>query len=138
VCEGGQKDAVDQPLIDTLQNPYSLLPAWKFGAFFVGVFFLTKVATVHLGEQGIYPASAIAGLADASAVSLSAATMVNHGSLSVPAAGRAVLVAVAMNALAKWIMVLINGNRDLTFWLGGGFVTMTGTGAVLMRLLYTS
>ncbi len=127
----------DPPADLLLQNPYSLMPALKFGLFFVGVFLLSKLATVWWGEQGIYPASAIAGLGDASAISLSAARLVNSGSLSAPAASAAILIAVTMNALLKWILALVNGNRDLAFWLGGGFVTMLGTGAVLMAAMHT-
>lgn len=125
------KDTHELPL----QNPYSLRPALKFGLFFVGVFLLSKVATVHLGEQGIYLTSAIAGLGDASAIALSTAQMVNNGGLSVFAACGAIFIAVTMNALFKWGLAFMNGNRDLAFWLGGGFVTMLVTGGVLMGVV---
>ena len=118
-----------------LQNPYSLLFALKFGLFFVAVFFLSKVATVWFGQEGIFPASAIAGLGDASAISLSAAKLVQGGSLSVPAAAWAILIAVTTNAVAKWALALLNGNRELVFWLGGGFVTMLGTGFILLGVV---
>ncbi len=120
-----------------LQNPYSLRSALKFGLFFVGVFLLSKIATVHLGEQGIYLTSAIAGLGDASAISLSAAQLVNNDELSVFAACVAIFIAVTMNALFKWILAYMNGNRDLAFWLGGGFVTMLLTGGVLFGVVYS-
>lgn len=119
-----------------LQNPYSLTFALKFGLFFVGVFLLSRLATAWLGEQGIYPASAIAGLGDASAISISAAKLTQEGVLSILAASVAVLIAVSMNALAKWVLALVNGNRVLAFWLGGGFVTMLATGAVLTAAVY--
>ncbi|MCH8962193.1 MAG: transposase [Bacteroidetes bacterium] len=38
--------------------------------------------------------------------------------------------------LMKWILALVNGNRELAFWLGGGFVTMLGTGVVLTLAAY--
>lgn len=120
-----------------LQNPYSLWPALKFAFLFVAVFFFMKLATVWLGEQGIYFVSAIAGLADVSALSLSVADMSHNGSVSLLAASVAILIAVSVNALMKWILALVNGNRELAFWLGGGFLVMLGTGVVLALAVYT-
>ena len=119
-----------------LENPYSFWPALKFALLFVVVFFFTKLATVWLGKQGIYLVSAIAGLADVSAISLSVADMSHHGSVSLLAASVAILIAVSVNALMKWILALVNGNRELAFWLSGGFVTMLGTGVVLTLAAY--
>ena len=132
------KTEAEEPAVELLvQNPYSLMPALKFGFFFVGIFLLARVATVEMGEQGIYLTSAVAGLGDASAISLSAAKLVGAGSLSVPAASVAILIAVTMNALLKWVLALVNGNRDLAFWLGGGFATMLATGGVLTAAVYS-
>ena len=117
-----------------LQNPFSLLPALKFGLFFVVVLLLAKTATVLWGEGGIYLASTIAGLGDASAISLSVAKLVGQGSLSVPVASVAILIAAGMNALVKLALAAINGTRHLAFWLGAGFATMLATGAVLLAV----
>ena len=114
-----------------LQNPYSFGPAIKFALLFVVVFFVTKLATVWLGEQGIYLASGIAGLADVSAISLSVADLSHNGSVSVPAASVAIFIAMTVNALMKWVLARVNGNRELAFWLGGGFLTMLATGVIL-------
>ena len=114
-----------------LQNPYSFWAALKFALLFVVVFLFTKLATVWLGEQGIYLASALAGLADVSAISLSVADMSRTGSVSLMAASIAIFIAVTVNALMKWILALVNGTRDLAFWLGGGFLTMLATGVAL-------
>ena len=118
------------------QNPYSLTPALKFGAFFVGIFLFSRMAAVHLGERGIYLASAIAGAGDASVISLSIADTVGNGSLSLPAASAAILIAVAANALVKWALALTNGTRDLALYLGGGFATMLTVGIALTLLVH--
>lgn len=120
-----------------VQNPYSLTPALKFGLFFIGVFLLSKLATVHFGTQGIYMTSAIAGLGDASAISLSVAKLVNDGSLSFPSACTAIFIAVFMNALLKWILAWTNGSRNLAIWLGIGFAAVIGTGLVLLAVMHT-
>ena len=118
-------------LAPALENPYSFWPACKFALLFLGVFLLAKAATVWLGEQGIYLASALAGLVDASAISMSVADMAHAGSLQPQPAAIAILIAVTANAAVKWILAATNGTRDLAFWLGGGFLTMLGTGVVL-------
>jgi uncharacterized membrane protein (DUF4010 family) len=120
-----------------LQNPYALTPALKFGAFFVVIFFLTKASQLWIGEAGIFLASAIAGLGDASVISLSVADMVGSGAMGIPAAATAILIAVTMNAVAKWTLSLLNGTRELAYWLGGGFLVMLSVGVTLTMLLHT-
>ncbi|MFQ5739861.1 MAG: MgtC/SapB family protein [Acidobacteriota bacterium] len=128
-----RRGTAPEPSVELLlQNPYSFLPALKFGLLFVGVSFLAKTSTVWWGEQGIFLAAAVAGLGSASAIALSTAKLVASGSLAVETASTAILLAVAMNALFKWILALLNGNRRLAFWLGGGFATMLATGALLL------
>lgn len=123
--------AEEPPAELLLQNPYSFLPALKFALLFLVVFFVTKLATLWLGEQGILLVSAIAGLADVSAISVSIADLSQQGTTSLPGAMLAIFIAVTVNALMKWILALVNGNRELAFWLGGGFLTMLVTGVVL-------
>jgi uncharacterized membrane protein (DUF4010 family) len=119
-----------------LQNPCSLTPALKFGSLFIAIFLIAKMATVWLGEHGIYLASALAGIVDASAISLSIAQLVHGETLSVPTASFGILIAVTVNALAKEGLVWINGTRELAFWLGGGLAFMLGMGWALIGLNY--
>jgi uncharacterized membrane protein (DUF4010 family) len=64
-----RRPAAESPGVDlSLENPYSLTPALKFGTFFVGVFLVSKAATAWLGERGIYLASALAGTGDRKSV----------------------------------------------------------------------
>lgn len=128
--------AAGHPASFPLQNPYALASALKFGAFFVGIFLLTKLFNVYLGEKGIYLASAMAGTGDASVISLSVADTVSKGSLPIPAAATAVLIAVTANALAKWVLSLLNGTRDLALYLGGGFAAMLSVGIALTLLVH--
>jgi uncharacterized membrane protein (DUF4010 family) len=132
-----RETAVELRVSLLLQNPYSLMPALKFGLFFAVILLFAKVATVWWGEQGIYPASAIAGLGDASAISLSVANLVGRGALSTPVAGVAILIAAATNAVVKWILAFANGTRSLAFWMGGGFVAMLATGVALLAVVHT-
>ena len=132
----GRGSNSDTEIDFSLQNPYSLAPALKFGALFIGISLLTKGATMWGGEHGIYLASALAGTGDASAISLSIAQLVQGESLSVPAASLAILIAVTMNALVKEGLAWTNGTRELAFWLGGGFAFMLAIGWTSIYLSY--
>ena len=122
----------ESPLETLLQNPYSIAPVLKFGLLFVGIFFLVKAANVWMGHEGIYLASAIAGLGSVSAIALSVADMVHTGSVSVREASIAILIALTSNSLMKWSISWIRGTRQLAFWLGGGLLLMLITAAVTL------
>jgi uncharacterized membrane protein (DUF4010 family) len=115
-----------------LQNPYSVLPALKFGGFFVLVLFVVQGANEWLGEQGVYLATALAGFASASAAALSVSGLVNTAAIEPTTGAVAVLLAVATNALTKWTLSLVSGTPQMTFWLGGGLLTILLTGAALL------
>lgn len=118
-----------------LSNPYSFLPALKFAALFVVVLFVARVGVAEFGSNGVFLASGLSGLADASAISLSLASMANTEAISLPVAAWSILIAVTCNALVKWLLALMNGSRDVAFWLGGGLLTMLVSGtAILMAL----
>jgi len=125
----------EEPAADLLlTNPYSFLPAMKFALLFAAVLVSSKWARHFFGEEAIYAVSGMAGLVDASAISISVADMFHSGSISVAVAGVSVLIAVAVNAAVKLVLAGIGGNGGLVFWLGGGLVTMVGTAAGLLIL----
>lgn len=115
-----------------LENPYSLRPALKFGLFFVAILLLVKVAGLWLGDRGILLASGIAGTASASAVALSVSKLLGQQALSPFVATGSVVVAIATNALAKWVLAMVNGTRQMALWLGGGLLTMLAAAFLLL------
>lgn len=121
------------PLV--LANPYSFWPAFKFAALFVVVLAGAHLAEQSMGAEGVLAVSAAAGLADASAISLSLAELVRGGSLSLDIAAWSVIVAVATNAVVKSGLALTNGTRALTLTLSGGLATMLVVAAGLLAVL---
>ncbi len=115
-----------------LQNPYSLRPALKFGLFFVGILLLVKAASFSFGDQGILLASAIGGLGSTSAVALSVSKLLSQESLSPLIATESVLAAIAAGTVSKWVLSLLNGTRQMAFWLGGGLLTMLATAFLVL------
>jgi uncharacterized membrane protein (DUF4010 family) len=129
----------DEISLDSLlKNPYSIVPVLKFGILFVGIFFFVKIASVWLGNEGIYLASAIAGLGSVSAISLSVADMVHTGSLSLREGSIAFLIAFVSNSLMKWMISWLRGTGQLAIWLGVGLVLMLMTAVASIGLLLSS
>lgn len=116
-----------------LQNPYSFRAALKFGFFFVTILLLVELASQWLGDRGILIASGIAGTGSTSAVALSVSELVQKGALAPLVAALSIMIAIATNALTKWILAWVNGTRQMAFWLGGGLLTMLA--AALLFLL---
>ena len=129
--------AEEPPIEMLLSNPYSFRPALKFALLFAAVMVTAKAASQAAGEQAILAVSALAGLVDASAISLSVADMTDTGAVSIPTGAWAVLVAVAVNAAVKWGLAVVNGTRSYALWLGGGFITMLGSAVGLLVLALT-
>jgi uncharacterized membrane protein (DUF4010 family) len=117
-------DREEIPLDSLLRNPFSLIPVLKFGLLFVGIFFFVKASNVLLGHQGIYLASAIAGLGSVSAITLSVADMVHTGSVGMKDGSIALLIALVSNSLMKWTIAWTRGTKQLALWLGGGLLLM--------------
>ena len=126
-----RKTASDPEVEFTFENPFSLTPALKFGAFFVAVLFLVGAAGVWFGQTGIFVAAAVAGLGSASAAALSVAGLVSADQLAAEPAGLAIFLAVAVNSLTQWILSLMAGTREMALWLGAGLLSMLAAGFLL-------
>ena len=114
-----------------LTNPVELSTAVKFGLLFAGVLFGAKAANVYLGDQGVYLARILAGVADVDAITLSMANLVREG--LDPATGSiTIILGVASNTVVKSIIALLLGGwqfgRQVAYTLGmmmiGGLATV--------------
>ena len=63
----------------TFRNPFSIRPALEFGAIFTVVLLLTRVAKHYAGYGGQMVVSAISGLVDVTAISITLASFVQSG-----------------------------------------------------------
>ena len=84
----------------TLKNPFELGSAIKVSLCSRVVLLVTKAATVYLGDQGLYLASALAGTTDVDAVTLSTAKLARDG-LAPMIATLSILIAIAVNTIVK-------------------------------------
>jgi len=122
------------PIALPIRNPFSVMPALKFGALFVVVLFVVRLAEEWSGEGGTYMASAVGGMLSSSAVALSLADLTANEAISSSTFTFALLVGIATNALVKWTLAWTQGTRRLAVWLGAGFVVAIATGFVVALL----
>ncbi|PZR18773.1 MAG: hypothetical protein DI536_02520 [Archangium gephyra] len=104
-----------------LSNPFELLSALKFGAFFVVVLVASRWAQQQFGSAGSYVTGALAGLTDVDAISLSMANQMKTGTVELPVADLTVVIATAANTIVKAGMSLVLGGRIMGLRVGLAF-----------------
>lgn len=112
----------------SLKNPFSLGPALKFAAFFVGILFVAKIAKLYLGNQGLYLASLVSGLADVDAITLSIAEQTKALQLDPAVGALGITIAVTANSLVKSGIALYSGGRPFAARLAPVLLGATGAG----------
>lgn len=92
-----------------LKNPFSVGPAIKFALFFVLILFVAKLAKIFFGNQGLYAAAGLSGLADVDAITLSIAESAHAGSLARKVGAIAITIAVVSNSFVKTGIAVYSG-----------------------------
>jgi uncharacterized membrane protein (DUF4010 family) len=98
-----------------LGNPIDLKSALLYSVGLTLLLVLVRAAEAWLGASGIYLLSALSGIADVDAVSLSLAASANNG-LSTQVAAQGILIAVAVNTLVKASIAIAIGGWQLARW----------------------
>ena len=94
-----------------LQNPFSLVPAVKWGLFFVVILVASAVSRQLLGDLGLLFAAGASGLADVDAITLAVSRQVVRHSLEIGTGAWAVTIAVVANTLVKALIAWSGGGR---------------------------
>jgi uncharacterized membrane protein (DUF4010 family) len=127
----------EEPDLEVLMdNPYRFWPALKFALLIMAVLIASKVAQQALGDTVIYGVSAIAGLADVSAIAISMADMSAERLISLEMGAISVVIALAANAVMKIGLAVASGSRAVAFWLAGGLATMVFAAAATLWALH--
>lgn len=115
-----------------LKNPFSLKPALIFGALFIVILFVSKLASIYLGSRGVYLASIISGVADVDAITISMALLAQNNVLSATTAVTAITLASISNTVVKFGIALFLGTKTFGKNLGVLFaiIIMAGLLAV--------
>lgn len=108
-----------------ISNPFELKSAFLFGLLFAAVIFGAKAAQVYLGDQGIYAASALAGLTSVDAIVLSISKLSTEN-LVFLVAEKAIIISLISNTIVKILITIIWGSDELKK------VVIKGLGLVLI------
>lgn len=117
------------------KDPFRLIPALKFGALFALILFVTKLASLRLGDAGSYVAGITSGLADVDAVVLAMATLA-PGSINIETAVIAIMLAAITNTLLKLSIAFVMGSLEFGMKMAKVFIPMVAAG-VIMLLWYS-
>jgi uncharacterized membrane protein (DUF4010 family) len=85
---------------------------------------ISTALTYWLGDRGLLLGTGVAGLGDAHAAAISAASLAAGGKTAVPLAAIAVLVGFSTNALSKAVVAFSLGDRRFALQLLPGLILM--------------
>lgn len=114
---GSKRETTESP---KFSNPFELMEAIKFGLIYAGIVFLIKAARQYTGDAGIYLVSAISGLTDVDAITLSVCEAAKTG-LQTPVAVKAITLAVISNTAIKGVLAFSLGSKLLAKKVSVGF-----------------
>ncbi len=114
-----------------VKDPFRIVPALKFGAFFAIVLLTTKLANLYFGNAGAYAASVIAGLADVDAITLSMATLA-QSTLDPKVAITSITLAAVTNTLVKLVIAYVLGTVEFGNKIAAVFLPMVLAGLLVM------
>ncbi len=112
------------------RNPFSIRPALEFGVVFAIVMLVTRAAKQYAGYGGQMVVSAISGLVDVTAISVTLATFVQSGTSGPRDAVIGLTLAHAVNAIFKSAVARTSHQPAFYQRLMAGFVIMFAVGAV--------
>jgi len=116
------------------KNPFSLLPALKFGLIFMAVLFLVLAGKHYLGNSGQWITSAVGGLIDVAPVLVSQAGFVQNGSSPALQVVPLIVLAAATNGLFKWFLAW-GSKRPPYYWrVAAGFALSFVVGVLTLFL----
>ncbi len=115
-----------------LSSPFRLWPALQFGLLYIGILALAQLGQRYFGHGGVYAASAVSGLADVDAITLSLSNLAHEGVLPSQVAAKGITLAVMVNTAVKLGLVRVFGSAELfrRCALALGFVVACGGVAI--------
>ena len=112
-----------------IKSPFSLGPAFKFGAGFTVLLVIAKTANDILGSTAVY-ATALGGIVSSAAVTVSMAALAVDGSVSFTTAAETAVMASIISTLNKVILIKISGSKELFSLSRNTFALLALIGAV--------
>ena len=117
-----------------VKDPFRIIPALKFGAFFAFVLIISKLASVYFGDMGLYAAGVVSGLADVDAIALTMASLAKS-TLAATIAVTTITLAAITNTLVKLTIAYVLGTREFGNRMAKIFLPTVLVGLVALFLL---
>lgn len=108
----------------SLENPFQMGMALKFGLFLVVILLLSNVLKTYFGDMGTYALAAVSGLADVDPITLSLSRL-SKEDLPISVAARAIVIAVIVNSILKSAYSAAIGGWALGYKVGGALLAAT-------------
>jgi uncharacterized membrane protein (DUF4010 family) len=112
-----------------VKNPFSLLPALKFGVLFALIRLLSRALSEEYGSEGVLWASAIGGSADADSAVFALSGLIREGKIETGVAVWGVLLALSANAVLKTFLAYSGGGKRFGTAVALAFMVMFAAGA---------
>jgi uncharacterized membrane protein (DUF4010 family) len=127
------------PPLPTLESPFSLSSAIKFGIIFLALEILGTLAQRALGQVGFYAVSTAGGLVSSASAVASAANLAAAGTLPPQVAANGAVIASATSTIINLpLAARLAGDRVVTLrtaWVLGGIIVLGTVGCVFQVLL---
>ena len=119
-----------------LNNPVELGAALGFALVLSILFVLVRAAQSWFGDTGIYALSAISGIADVDAVSLSLA-QATRGNLPLAVGSTGILIAAMVNTVVKALLATFIGGWFLARWCATILLSALGLSLIAAFVVYS-
>lgn len=107
-----KKNKIDSVKNIKVVSPFTLIPALKFGFFFLFIIFISQLFAIIYGSKGIYLVSFFSGLADVDAIVISLLYLAKSGEISVLTAQISIVIASLSNTFVKIFLTYWFGSKD--------------------------
>ncbi len=128
-----KKELMDDQLIP-LKKPLDLKSALVFGSIYSAILLLVSYANENLGERGTFISSAIAGISDIDAITISVSKLAGN-QLIMQIAGISILIATISNTLVKMGIGIYAGSMELRKKLILGYGVVFGAGIIALFII---
>jgi len=117
-----------------VKDPFRIIPALKFGAFFAFVLIISKLANIYFGNAGIYATGIVSGLADVDAIALTMASLAKS-TVSPSVAAATISLAAITNTLVKLCIAYVLGTKEFGNKMALILLPTTAVGLLMLLLL---
>ena len=98
-----------------MNSPFTIIPALKFGFFFLMIGFFSKLFSILYGSNGVYFVSFFSGLADVDATTIFLSNMAKIGDISDKTAQIGIIIAAFSNTFIKASIAFWFGSKKFSF-----------------------